>query len=78
MSKNKIDEIRKEVISNLLIESVFPPKTGGQSCGIQPTKTRCYCEELDFEITTSYYNSKVKNAELLVSIMELVVDELIK
>ena len=39
-------------------ETVNPPQTGGQSCGIIYSKQRLYSEELDLTIETGYHRSK--------------------
>lgn len=72
-----ITQIKQEIRDNVKIETVNPPQTGGQSCGIRYSKLRLYSEELDLTLETGYHRSNIQNRELLKTLFELVLDELI-
>ena len=72
-----IAEIKQQIKDNVKFETVNPPKTGGQSCGILNCKQRLYSEELDLIIETGRHRSNLKNRELLFILFELAIDNLI-
>lgn len=73
-----IEEYKQEIKDNVKIEHVKPPSKGGQCSGMLYNKLRLYSKELDLTIETGYYRSTLKNKELLYTLFELTIDELIK
>ena len=73
-----IKEVKQQIKNNVKFETVNPPQTGGQSCGIIYFKQRLYSEELDLTIETGYYRSQLKNRELLFTLFELALDDLVR
>lgn len=73
-----IKEIKEQIRNNVKFETVNPPQTGGQSCGIIYSKQRLYSEELDLMIETGYHRSQFKNKELLVTLFDLALDDLVR
>lgn len=72
-----IKEIKEQIRNNLKFETINPPETGGQSCGIIYSKIRLYSEDLDLTIETGHYRSRVKNKELLLKLFDSALDDLI-
>ena len=73
-----IKEVKQQIKNNVKFETVNPPQTGGQSCGIIYFKQRLYSEELDLTIETGYYRSHLKNRELLFTLFDLALDDLVR
>ncbi len=73
-----IKEAKQHIKNNVKFETINPPQTGGQTCGPVHYKQRLYSEELDLTIETGYHRSQLKNRELLFTLFELTLDELIK
>ena len=73
-----IKEVKQQIKNNVKFETVNPPQTGGQSCGIVYSKQRLYSEELDLTIETGYHRSQLKNRELLFTLFDLALDDLVR
>jgi hypothetical protein len=71
------EELKSKIRSNLKLENVNPPITGGQSCGVFHSNIRLISEELDLTITCGHFKSNKKNRDFLLLLFELVIDELI-
>ena len=71
-------EERKKYFKNSIKWESETPRIGGQSCGIQYFKTSLICEELDFQICINHFRSQLKNKELMFTLFELYLDEIIK
>ncbi len=77
MIMKTIEELKQEIRDNVKIESVDPPKTGGQTTGRISQKIRLHSEDLQFTIEAECYNNRQRNKELLMTLFELVIDEMI-
>jgi hypothetical protein len=73
-----IKEVKQQITNNVKFETIDPPKPGGQSCGITYSRLRLYSEELDLTIETGYHHNVLKNKELLLTLFELVLDDLVR
>lgn len=73
----EIKEAKQKIRNNVKIETINPPKISGQSCGIIYSKQRLYSEELDLTIETGYYKSSLKNREILFTLFDLALNDLI-
>ena len=73
-----IDEIKQQIRNAVKFETINPPQTGGQSCGLIHSRQRLYSEELDLTIETGYHRSSLKNRELLFTLFDLALDDLIR
>jgi hypothetical protein len=73
-----IKEVKQQITNNVKFETIDPSKTGGQTCGIAYSRLRLYSEELDLTIETGYHRSMAKNKELLLTLFELVLDDLVR
>lgn len=71
------EEIKKTVINNAKIFAT-PQPIGGQQCGVMTRECNLISEDLSLEIKFSYHRSQLKNKEMLKTILELVVDQLIR
>ncbi len=72
-----ITEAKQLIKKNAKFEDCTPVIRGGQSCGIIYSRQRLYSEELDLTIETGYYRSTLKNRELLFTLFDLALDDLI-
>jgi len=72
------EEQKAIIIDNLKFKTVSPPPTGGQTCGIIPSKQQLYSEELDILIEVNYYRSMIKNRELALDIFKEALNKIIK
>jgi hypothetical protein len=68
----------KEYYKGLVKWETEVPKLGGQSCGITYYKTKLICEEVDFEISVNHHRSQLKNKQLMLTLFELYLDEILK
>lgn len=73
-----LKEVKQQITDNVKFETINPPKTGGQTCGITYSRLRLYSEELDLTIETGYHQNPMKNKELLFTVFELVLDDLFR
>lgn len=73
-----IKEAKEEIKKSVKFEKVNPKQQYGQTCGIINSKQRLYSEELDLTIETGYHISQLKNRELLFTLFDLALDELIR
>jgi hypothetical protein len=73
-----IKEVKQQIRNNVKFESINPPQIGGQSCGMIYSKQRLYSEELDLTIETGHYRSQLKNRNLLFTLFDLALDDLIR
>jgi len=73
------NEIIKTLKDNLIIR-LEPSNNlpGGQQVGVTQYSVVVECEELDASIKIGYHKSQLKNKELALSLMDLVIDDLIK
>ena len=72
---------RQEVIEISLKNckrEILNPKMGGQSCGLPQQKVRLVNEELNVAVEIGTHRSQLKNHELAMTIMELIIEDLIK
>ena len=74
-----VNELKQKIISNVKIEPIQPPPNlGGQSYGIPKySKMKIYSEELDLTIEFGYYRSALKNRDIVATLFELALDEII-
>lgn len=73
-----IEERRKLIKEQLVISTVNPSYTGGQSVGSFPVTIVGTHEDLGVKIEISHYKSNHRNKELVQTLFDLVIDELIK
>ena len=73
-----INEVKQQIRNNIKIETIDPPKLGGQCCGIIYPRMRLYSEELDLTIESGHYKNKTQNKKLISLLFDLALDELIK
>ena len=80
MDHNLTIEQRKQLLKDELVITVEKPvyPIGGQHCGIRPTKVVGVHDSLGIKIELSHYRSNHKNKELIDTIFDLMIDELIK
>jgi protein subunit release factor A len=71
-------ELRKEIIKNLVIESVTKKHLGGQSVGRISPVMRLYSKELDLEIKIGAYRSQYQNRDAAMTIFQIILDDYLK
>lgn len=72
------EEIKAEIRANVRYVNITPKRTGGQQCGVQKQLYRLESDELDLNIEFNYHRSVAKNREVMNTMFELVLDELVK
>ena len=77
MEKKSKNEIKQEVLANLVRSSYPILVKGGQHAGISPGVS-VYSPDLDVKIEINHYRSQHKNSELAYVLINLVIDEVIK
>ena len=73
-----LQELKSLIKNNAKIQTVNPPNTGGQSCGMMSRKVRLFSDELNLTIETDYHSSTLKSKEFLYKLLDVAIDELIK
>lgn len=74
-----IEKTKELIKANIKWENVYPNQPGGQCVSIVKSPIqRLYSEELDLTIELGYHKSILKNREVIYSLFELVLDDLIK
>jgi len=76
----KINDIKKMVRDNIIKEAGNKRNEvkGGQSCGVVDSSIRLISQDLNIEIMIGDSHSMLKNHNLAMTIMDLLIDELIK
>ena len=72
------DEIKAKIRSNVKFETVNNNKTGGQTVGMPYYRQRLYSEDLDLTIETGFHRSITKNRELLFTLFDLALDDVLR
>jgi len=72
------EEVRQKIRENVRIQALRPESKGGQNVGLTKIKHELRSDDLDLTITFGYHRSGTLNKELLQTIFELVLDEIIK
>lgn len=73
-----LEEIKQEIRDKIKVSIENPSYSGGQTCGVMPSKIILISEDLDLEIRVGYNRSQLKNRDLAIILFELTLDELIK
>lgn len=77
-----IEKAKELVKANIKWENLYPstqPGPGGGQCiNIVRSRQRLYSEELDLTIELGYHRSMLKNREVIYTLFELILDDLIK
>jgi hypothetical protein len=72
------EEVKQKIRENLKMRAIAPESKGGQTVGLMYLKQELRSDDLDITITFGYHRSSLKNRELLLTIFELVLEEIIK
>jgi hypothetical protein len=74
-----LEQIKEVLKKNVRWEKASSTRrTGGQSCGIEHLPVTLISEDLDFRICISHHRSELKNRELMWTLFELALDEIVK
>jgi protein subunit release factor A len=73
-----LQERKKIVKQNLIVEIEKPRPIGGQNCGTPIYATIIKSEELEIEIKVKCFKSNHKNKEIALLLMDLAIDDLIR
>lgn len=76
--KDKVNEMRKEILSKLIKKTVEPKAKGGQSCGIMSPVVSLESKELGIKIEVGYCKSQLQNLDIAMRTMRSLIVELIK
>jgi protein subunit release factor A len=71
-------ELREEIVKNLVIEAVPKKESGGQSVGRISPAIKLYSEELDLEIKIGAYRSQYQNRDAAMTIFQIILDDYLK
>jgi hypothetical protein len=73
-----IEEVKKELLDNVIITTPSRAFAGGQSCGMVDWSVKLYQGDLDITISIGNFHSIRENKSLAMTLMELAIDEVIK
>ena len=71
-------EAKEFIKKNIELKAVEPPVCGGQTVGTFQNFMMLRSEDVNIEIKCGHYRSQLKNTELIMTIFDLMLDELIK
>jgi hypothetical protein len=73
-----IEEVKKELLDNVVVTVPGREPSGGQSCGIIDCSVKLYQDDLDVTICIGNFYNIRDNKAIAMTLMELAIDELIR